>query len=278
MRKRVAYLGPEGTYTEDALIAYNPKAERIPYPTISGVVKGVLDGEVPMGIVPIENSLEGSVTSTLDLLTMDAERTRIMIYAEVVLPITHYLMAGGTIALCDITRVLSHPQALAQCRRFLEQELPFAQQVDCSSTTAAGLSAREAPRCAAIASYRTAQLHGLAIIREGIQDNSTNATRFVVLALEDFPPVHQAKTSLCFVPPESDRPGVLYRALGGFAQRDINLTKIESRPTKDGLGRYMFLLDLDGHRQDSLVQEAIVELRQQGRVQILGSYPKWLKG
>ena len=273
MAKRIAYLGPVGTYTEEAALSYDPQADLQPFPTIAAVGLAVSSGVTDEGVVPIENSLEGSVTYTLDLLI---SQTRLSICKEIVLPIEHYLMALPGTRAPDVQVVYSHPQALAQCRIFLERCFPQAQQTASLSTVAAvtDMQASNVP-AAAIAPRRAAELHQVEIIGQNIQDNPNNVTRFVVLAHEDHPPTGKDKTSICFSF-DQDAPGVLYEALGEFASRRINLAKIESRPTKESLGQYIFLIDCQGHREDPLVHEALDALASRvSMLKVLGSYPYW---
>lgn len=273
MPKVVAFLGPVGTYTEDGARRHDPKAELKAYPTIAAVAQAVACGEVEEGVVPIENSLEGSVTYTLDLLIGQSE---LRIYKEMVLPIEHYLMAKPGTNIKEIQVIYSHPQALAQCRNFLERSFPEAQQTASLSTVAAvaDMKASSVPG-AAIAPGRTAELYQVEIITKNIQDNPLNVTRFVALAPKDHPRTGQDKTSICFSF-KQDLSGLLYHALGEFAQRNINLARVESRPTKMSLGEYIFLIDCEGHREDPQVKEAIDALaRQTSTLKVLGSYPKW---
>ena len=276
MARHIGFLGPAGTYTEEAALHYDPEADLQPFPTIGGVGLAVSSAITQEGVVPIENSLEGSVTNTLDLLI---SQSGLSIRQEVVLAIDHYLMALPGTQSADIQVIYSHPQALAQCRDFLERCFPNAQQMASLSTVAAvsDMSASSLP-AAAIAPRRAAELHDVQIIGRSIQDYSNNVTRFVVLANEDHPPTGKDKTSICFTF-DDDAPGLLYRALGEFAQRSINLVKVESRPTKQSLGRYIFLIDCDGHREDPLVKEALERLAEPvSMLKVLGSYPRWDSG
>lgn len=273
MVKRIAYLGPVGTYTEEAALSYDPHADLQPFPTIAAVGLAVSSGVTDEGVVPIENSLEGSVTYTLDLLIRQSD---LAIYKEIVLPIEHYLMARSSTRAPDIQVIYSHPQALAQCRIFLERCFPQALQTASLSTVAAvtDMQASDVP-AAAIAPKRAAELHQVEIIGQNIQDNPNNVTRFVVLSPRDHPPTGKDKTSICFSFAQ-DAPGVLYQALGEFAKRNINLAKIESRPTKESLGQYIFLIDCHGHREDPLLKEALDALaRRVSVLKVLGSYPYW---
>ena len=276
MVRRIGFLGPVGTYTEEAALQYDQEADLQPFPTIGAVGLAVSSAITQEGVVPIENSLEGSVTSTLDLLISQSD---LSIRQEIVLPIDHYLMASPGTRAADIKVIYSHPQALAQCRDFLERCFPNAQQMASLSTVAAvsDMSDSSLP-AAAIAPRRAADLHHVEIIGRSIQDNSNNVTRFVVLANEDHPPTGRDKTSICFTFDE-DAPGLLYLALGEFAKRRINLVKVESRPTKQSLGRYIFLIDCDGHREDALVSEALDRLAEPvSMLKVLGSYPRWDSG
>ena len=273
MSGRLAFLGPRGTFTEEAALRDAPDAQLLPCPGIDAVAAAVEAGEADEGVVPIENSIEGSVNLTLDLLIHDSS---LRIAREVVLPIEHCLLAAPGTALEAVEVVYSHPQALAQCRRYLERHLPRARPEAALSTAAAVEELRRSPvPAAAIGTRRAAGLYGAQVLAHGIQDQPNNVTRFVVLAREDHPPTGRDRTSLCFAF-HDDRPGLLYHALGEFAGRGINLSKIESRPSKQRLGRYVFLIDLEGHRQDPLVAEALEGLRRQvATLKVFGSYPRW---
>ena len=273
MATRIAYLGPIGTYTEEAALKYDPQADLQPFPTIAAVGLAVSSGVTEQGVVPIENSLEGSVTFTLDLLI---SQTGLSIYNEIVLPIQHYLMAKPGTRAPDVQVIYSHPQALGQCRDFLERCFPEAARTASLSTITAvtDMQGSSVP-AAAISPRRAADLHDVEIIAQGIQDNPNNVTRFAVLNKSDHASTGRDKTSICFSF-KSDAPGSLYGALGEFAQRNINLAKIESRPTKESLGQYIFLIDCEGHREDTLVKEAIEALSSNVTLlKVLGSYPRW---
>ena len=273
MARRLAYFGPPGTYSEEAALLYDAAADLQPFPTIAAVGLAVLSQMTDEGVVPIENSLEGSVTFTLDLLIKEPD---LSIYNEVVLPINHHLMAKPGTRVSDVQVVYSHPQSLAQCREFLERCFPNAQQMASLSNSAAVADMKEsAVPAAAIAPRRAAELYGAEIFGRNIQDAPNNVTRFAVLAREDHPPTGNDKTSICFSF-EQDEPGLLYQSMGEFATRNINLAKVESRPTKQSLGDYIFLIDCQGHRQDQLVNEAIQALsRSVIMLKVLGSYPRW---
>ena len=271
MPKRLAFLGPAGTHTEQACVNYDPDAARLPYTPISEVVAAVENGEADECVVPIENSLQGSVTDTLDILV---HYSSLSIRRELVLPIRHFLVGERGADIESIDFVYSHPQALAQCREFLEARLPSAEVVASLSTAAAVEDMlRSGSGAAAIATRRAAELHGCVVIAEGIEDDENNMTRFVVLAPTDHPQTGADKTSACFSFDE-DAPGILHGVLAEFANRGINLAKIESRPTRQSLGRYIFLVDFEGHRQDSAIREVLAVIEEQvSMLKIFGSYP-----
>lgn len=271
MSKRLAYLGPAGTYSEQAALNYEPTADLLPFSSIPAVAAAVDSGLADECIVPIENSLEGSVTFTLDLLIHDS---KLFIRNELVIPIEHCLIVKPGTKFEDIKAVFSHPQSLGQCRSFLERCFPTASQVaSLSNSTAVEEMQRSEITAAAIASHRAATLYGAEILAQGIADNSNNHTRFVILASADHAPTGMDKTSLCFSFDE-DAPGIVHSVLADIAKRHINLTKIESRPTRQTLGRYIFLLDIEGHRLDTNVSEALDAVKAQvSMFKIFGSYP-----
>ena len=273
MVKRLSYLGPAGTYSEEAAVLYDPQAELVPFPTIPTVCRAVSEGIVDEGIVPIENSIEGAVAYTLDFLISE---THLSIFNEVVLPIRHCLMIKPGADTGNIKLIYSHPQSLAQCRHFLEDNYPDAAPIASLSNSAAVTDMLESgDPAAAIAPRRAAELYGAEIISQGIQDVTNNVTRFVLLGWQDHAPTGNDKTSFCFTFAE-DAPGSLYNALGVFATRNINLAKIESRPTKESLGQYNFLVDCEGHRENESVKEALEALAGLvGGLKVFGSYPRW---
>ena len=272
MTKRLAFLGPQGTFTEQAAFAYDSQASPLPYPSVDEAARAVEEGEADEAVVPIENSLQGSVTTTLDLLIHESS---LYIRNELILPITHCLLSKAEVDLNEVKVVYSHPQALAQCGRFLRENLPNAELV-ASLSTAAGvedMQPSDTP-AAAIATERAATLYGASILARRIEDNPNNVTRFVVLAASDHDPTGADKTSLCWSHDE-DVPGLLFSVLREFADRDLNLAKIESRPTGESLGKYYFLVDVEGHREDALVKEALNAVRSRASMlRILGSYPR----
>ena len=273
MPDRIGYLGPAGTYTEQAALLYAPDAELQPYPTISAVGAAVVADELDSGVVPIENSLEGSVTFTLDLLIA---QSGLSICNEVVIPIDHYLVAPPGVSADSVEVIYSHPQALAQCRAYLGEHFPTVAREASLSTVAAVIDMQSSRvPAAAICPQRATEIYDVRILAQSIQDNSANQTRFVALAHDDHPPTGHDRTSISFAF-AIDRPGNLYHAIGEFAERNINLVKIESRPTKRELGRYVFLIDCDGHRDEPEVAAALQGLREYADVfKILGSYPHW---
>ena len=274
MTSRLAYLGPPGTFSEEAAIGYAPGAQRIPFPSIPAVAQAVQANMAEEGIVPIENSLEGSVNDTLDLLIHNSP---LRIRGELVVPIEHCLLALPGAQADSVRAVYSHPQALGQCRQFLERCFPKAEVIAALSTAAAVEEMKESSvPAAAIAPRRAAELYSVEVLAHAIQDRPHNVTRFVILASTDHEPTGADKTSLCFSFAE-DRPGLLYGVIGEFARRNINLARIESRPTKEGLGTYIFLADLEGHREDALVKEALEAVAGQASlVKVFGSYPRWM--
>jgi prephenate dehydratase len=272
---RVAFLGPAGTYSEEALRASAPgPVDEVPYPTIYDTVMAVHDGEVDRAVVPIENSLEGAVSVTLDTLALDATDVRIV--AEVVHPIHHCVIAGRELDLADVRRVVSHPQPSAQCRRFLRERLAHAEVVVAPSTADAVRSVRDsdAPDVA-LGSRLAAELYDCRILVADVEDHPDNATRFVWLAPEAqaAPPAAATKTSVVFWGGGDQAPGWLVHGLSELADRGVNLTRIESRPRRTSLGHYMFFLDLEGGSADPRVSEALEALAAQVEVlRVLGSY------
>jgi len=271
--KSIAYFGPKGTYTEEAAFQYDPEADLQPFTTIPAVGLAVTSSTTDLGVVPIENSLEGAVNNTLDILISQPD---LSIFNELVLPINHYLMVKPGTNISDIQVIYSHPQSLGQCQEYLESRFPNVQQIASLSNSAAVADMEKSPiAAAAIGPQRAAGLYGAEIIDHDIQDSPNNMTRFVVLAHHDHPPTGDDKTSMCLSFGQ-EAPGVLYRALNEFASRNVNLRKIESRPTKLMLGQYIFLIDCDGHREDQLVKEAIQALNtSNSALKVLGSYPRW---
>ena len=274
--RRIGFLGPEGTFTEQALLSQPDLAglDLVALPSIPEVLAAVGDGRVDLGFVGIENSIEGAVTVTVDNLAFE---TDLLIQREVVMGVQMNLLAPSGMGLGDVRRVLSIPVATAQCRSFLRRELPEAASVATSSTAeAAQLVAGDEDdgHTAAIAPAVAAKVYGLDVLATDIEDHPDNATRFVVVARAGVPaPTGHDKTSVVIFQ-RFDRPGSLLTILQEFAARSINLTKLESRPTKKGLGHYCFLIDLEGHIGDELVADCLRNLKSKVEdVKFLGSYP-----
>lgn len=272
---RIAFLGPAGTFTEEALLSQPDwaSAELVDYPTQPEVLVAVASGEVDLGFVPIENSIEGTVNATVDTLVFD---TDLRVQREVVLDVQLHLLAPGGTALSDVSKVISYPHATAQCRGFLSKVLPAAEVVASNSTADAVRQAAESGdgSTAALGPALAAKLYGLEAIVEDVQDHENNQTRFVAVAREGIPaPTGHDRTSIaCFQ--RANRPGSLHAILGQFAARSINLSKLESRPTKQALGEYCFLIDLEGHIDDEMVADCLRDLHAQlADVKFLGSYP-----
>lgn len=282
-RPRVGYLGPQGTFSEEALLASAAPDAVEPYPlaTIYEAVMAVRDGEVDWAIVPIENSLDGSINVTLDLLASEADGLEIA--GEALLRVRHSLIACEMVELDQIDTVITHPQVPGQCARFLRGELGHARVLPASSTAEAVRTVVDAGRRgqAALGTVLAARIYGGTVVREGVEDRDDNETRFVWLARAgaeaDVPlragSTTEWKTSIVFWGPGADSPGWLVRCLDEFARRDINLTKIESRPRRRQLGSYMFFADLAGRVSDAPVVEAVAGLRALcEEVRVLGSY------
>jgi prephenate dehydratase len=277
--KRIAYLGPEGTFTEDALgaaIGEEGGFERLRTATVHEAILAVQDGEADRALVPFENSIEGSVRATLDALALEAKGVTIVgEYDHVISP---SLISHERLGLGEIELVLSHPQALAQCARFLREQLAGAEARAVDSTAEAVRLVGSSDRpWAALAAASSAALYGCVVLREDVADEADNVTRFVWLAPAGSPASGEGawKTSLVFSELGEDHPGALVEALLEFSGREINLTRIESRPLRQGgLGRYMFFLDLEGAISDEMVAEAVEGLRGKAEsVHVLGSYP-----
>jgi len=277
---RIAYLGPAGTFTEDALgEAMAPGSyEPLRTATIPDAILAVERGEAERALVPIENSLEGSVRPTLDTLAFDAGAVTIV--GEHDYRVRVHLIAREGIRLDDVEAVLSHPQPLAQCQHFLREQLAEVEQRSVSSTAAAVRMVSESSRpWAALGARAAASLYGCELLVEGVEDQDDNVTRFVWIAPQGTEHGRGEsegpwKTSLVFSEVGADHPGALVECLSEFSDRGINLTRIESRPLRQGLGRYMFFCDLEGREGDAAVDEAIAALRTKAAsVQILGSYP-----
>lgn len=269
---RLAYLGPPGTFSEEAALRYLPDAEIVPLASESAIGVAVDAGDVDEGILAIENSLAGTVTRTIDVLVHD---TKLAIRAELVLPVELCLIAQPGTKLGDIRVVRSIQVALDQCQRFVERELPGVTQEASLSTAAAVREVVGKAGAAAIGTARAAELHGGEVLERGIQDNPYNKTRFVAVGHADSEPTGRDKTSIAFSVAH-DKPGTLVEVLHEFSDRAINLTKIESRPSREELGVYIFLIDLEGHRTDPDVAAALAAVEAKAFFfRNLGSYPRY---
>lgn len=266
---RVAFLGPAGTFSQLASRKlFGLQARYRDCATIHAVFDAVSSGDVTYGVVPVENSTEGAVSTTTDALLDGTLRIR----QELILPIELCLLSRST-SLANIERVYSHPQAIAQCQKWLTRNLPRAQVIHSTSTTAAVVEAANDERAAALASELASELHGVPIRQSDIQDLRDNATRFVVVAKEDAPVTGHDRTTLAFG--VRDKKGALRRVLQAFEEAEVNLTRIESRPSKKKAWHYVFLIDVDGHRTDASVTRGLRALRKHvDFVKIIGSYPR----
>jgi prephenate dehydratase len=271
---RIGFLGPPGTFTEQALLSQEDLAaeELVALPSITDVLSATAAGEVDLGFVAIENAIEGSVNVTLDTLAFE---TSLLVQREVVLTVDLHLLVRPGTKLEEVRTVVSMPMATAQVRGFLNRELPGVTTMAANSTAeAARLVGEDGEGAAAVAPAHAAELYGLDILAAGIEDHPDNATRFVAVAREGIPAPtgHDKTTIVCFQ--RVDQPGSLLAMLQEFAARAINLTKLESRPTKKGLGDYCFIIDLEGHVADELVADCLRDLKAKALdVKFLGSYP-----
>ncbi|MGH8825323.1 MAG: prephenate dehydratase [Jiangellaceae bacterium] len=277
--RRLAYLGPEATFTEAAARTVPDGGELVPFPTVPAALDAVRQHEVDGAVVPVENSVEGSVNATLDELIRGEP---LLIAGEALLPVAMALMARPGTDLAAVRRIVTHPMAEAQCRGWVAAKLPDARISVTTSTAAAaaavaaGRGGPDGPYDAAIAAPVAAERYGLETLAIGIGDNPDAVTRFVVVTrpMPPPPPTGADRTSLvAFI--SDDHPGALLEILEQFATRGVNLTRIESRPTGDGMGRYCFAVDCEGHVADARVGEALVGLRRIcADVRFLGSYPR----
>lgn len=269
---KVGYLGPPATFTHEAAIKYfGQGAQYTALRSITEIFDEVYKGRVDMGVVPVENSTEGVVSHTLDMfLSYD-----LRISGEIIIQITHCLLSKAT-KKEDIKTIYSHPQALAQCRNWIEKNLMGCSFIETRSTAEAAEMASKDNKAGAIAGESASKLYDLNILEKNIQDTSDNSTRFLVIGKVEHKPTGNDKTTILFS--IKDEPGALYNMLAPFARRNINLTKIESRPIKTKAWEYVFFLDLDGHIADRKVKEAIEELKKNCVfLKIAGSYPKFTK-
>lgn len=278
-RRRVAFLGPPGTFTEEALLTQTDLAEGelLALRSMPDVLAAVEAGDADVGFVAMENSIEGTVNLIIDALVFDHH---LLVQREVVHEITENLLAAPGTSLGDIKRVVSFPNALGQCRGWVNANLPGVEEVASNSTSEAARAVADAgpgSGSAALGGALAAKLYGLEVLVPHVEDHPGNMTRFVVVANPGPgripPPTGHDKTSIvCFQ--RADEPGSLHAILGQFSARGINLTKLESRPTKKGLGDYCFIIDLEGHIEDEVVADCLRDLHASlGKVKFLGSYP-----
>ena len=266
---RVGFLGPEGSFSHEALASLG-ELDAVSMETIPDTLAGVAEGTLDLALAPLENAIEGTVSATIDGLVFDHD---LFIQREVVLPIHLHLLARPGVALEDVAEVWSYVHALAQVRGFLSRLGASAHQTT-STSQAARLVAESSEPWGAVASAMAGRLFGLRVVARDIEDHPGNATRFVVVGRDSIAPAsgHDRTTIVCFQ--DADQPGSLYGILGRFAARDINLTKLESRPTKRGLGEYCFVIEFEGHVLDDVVADCLVDLQAHlARVKFLGSYP-----
>jgi prephenate dehydratase len=272
----VAFLGPPGTFTEEALLSQSDLAagELVPIRSIGEVIGAVEAGDVELGIVPIENAIEGSVNLTLDTLGFETDPHKVLIQREVVLAISLNLCAKPGTPLAAIRSVVSMPHAVAQCREWLAAKLPGVEVAAANSTAEAAqqVARSRASGRAAISTALAARLYGLEVLAGDVEDHPENETRFVVLGRGIPARTGHDKTTIV-VFQSQDRPGSLLAILQEFAARAVNLTKLESRPTKRGLGNYCFFIDCEGHISDELVADVLRNLAAKHNVKFLGSYP-----
>ncbi|HNR26386.1 MAG TPA: prephenate dehydratase [Methanobacteriaceae archaeon] len=263
----IGFLGPAGTFTEEAATKISEDLRS--FDSIVEVLEAVKVRDVDAGVVPIENSVEGSVGVTLDIL---AQEDCLKIIKEIILPIRQHLLVNPGAKLEDVKEVYSHSQALAQCRVYLEKlGIPTRAML---STTAAAKAIKGKPERGAIGTSRAAEIYGLVIADYDVQDYPNNTTRFLCIGVNDHAYTGKDKTSIVFSLPD-DHPGGLYELLGDFANFKVNLTKIESRPSKEGLGSYIFFLDFEGHREEETIRNVLNSIKSKvGYVKILGSYPR----
>jgi prephenate dehydratase len=275
MEVTVGYLGPEGTFTEEALFTQKDlrNSKLVPFSSITDVIDAVHQKRITIGFVPMENSIEGSVLETLDQLVFFAD---VLIQREVVIDIHLYLMAKAKMNLNEIKEIYTYPLASRQCTQWLNKNIKSASIIATNSSAEAAriISALPTKNVAAVAPKIAAKLYKLQIIAQAIEDHPQNQTRFVALSADRVaaPSGRDKTTIVCFQ--HQDRPGSLHAILGEFAARGINLTKLESRPTKEGLGQYCFVIDMEGHIADPVIADCLKTLKAElADVKFLGSYP-----
>lgn len=267
---KVSFQGERGAYSEEAILQhYGVKTSPVPKPYLGDVFNSVEAGEVDLGLVPIENSLEGSILRTYDLLY---ERD-LSPYGEVILRVVHCLITNHGTNIGDIEKVYSHPQALGQCRVYLEDHGYEAIAEYDTAGSVRMIKKKGLKNAGAIASRRAAEVYDMKIIEQGIEAHDENFTRFLILSRDEHPPTGRDKTSVFFI--LEDKPGTLYRALEVFAENGVNLTKIESRPIIGKPWEYIFFIDILGHIEDSIIRYSLIQLKDRSQnIKLLGSYPR----
>lgn len=268
---KVAYLGPEGTFTQTAVFKHFGHSVRaLSVTTIDEVFREVESGTADFGIAPVENSTEGTVNHTLDMFLTSP----LKICGEVELRIHQHLM-GKMRDLAAIKRICSHSQSLAQCRGWLAQYLPSVEVIPVSSNAEAARRARDEEGTAAIAGESAAEVYGLDVLYNNVEDEADNTTRFLVIGRKTFPPSGDDKTSILVSAKGTEGPGVLFHLLEPLAKHSVNMTRIESRPSRRRKWDYVFFVDIDGHADDPLLKQALGEIEQQSSLfRVLGAYPK----
>ncbi len=270
----IGYLGPQGTFAEEALLSRIDisQQELKAFPTVPSVIHAVDQGKIEQGIVPIENSIEGSISVTLDVLAFEAN---VLVEREITVPVKHKLIVNKGMKSKDIKTIISHPHAIAQCRKFLNDNFPKTPIIAANSTAEAVKSVAEKNKdYAAIGTSLAAEIYGLVILKENIEDFEDNKTRFVLIGKKKVKRTGNDKTSIvCMI--HEDRPGSLLQILQEFSYRYVNLTKIESRPAKKSLGEYIFFIDIEGHIDDPIISETLKCLECKIKdIKFLGSYPR----
>jgi len=265
---KVAFQGEPGAYSEEASMGYFVAPETVPCETFEEIFTSVSSGKCEFGLIPIENSLAGSIHQNYDLLLQN----QLYIVGETFLRVRHCLIGFPGVTKLEIRKVFSHPQALSQCAGYLRSMGVKSEPTYDTAGSVKLLKALGDHTFAAIASHKAAEIHGMQIIQEGIEDNPENYTRFLAIAPSAVTPTGEAKTSIVFI--LKNQPGALFKALSVFALREIDLTKIESRPTKLGHGDYCFVIELEGHLSDEVVGDCLKQLHSElASVKFLGSYP-----
>jgi len=269
---KIGYLGPEGTFSHEALLKYykGTNYEAVSFPTIPDILISVEKELIDEAVVPIENSIEGSVNATMDMIALEVD---LIIRGELIIPIREHLLVKKGSDISKIRYILSHPQPLGQCRRYLKENLPYAEtRPVLSSAAAAEEVSRSSGELAAIGSFAAAKSYNLDIAATDIQDSDNNLTRFIIVGRSYADRTGMDKTSIVFS--TEDKPGSLYSILGIFNLWGINLSRIESRPAKNKLGRYIFFVDLIGHSEDEDMRDALTMVkRKTSFFKFLGSYP-----